>query len=432
MTQTSYLLDAFSAQSAKLLMRLFLILLIGGVVFDFGSTWLHFHEISFWRVSLIFRAIIGFIISFLVLIYFHRWPNYVQWLVGSCVVSMLVLWAGYAITPIADWKDYLESTIELYKMIYPALLFVGLRLIFWRHPFLAGKLFTALDIALVAYLLFIFIGFFSGSDMFRTYWRGVRPGYRGIIMSQNEATGTMLVAIFWFGMRYFSGQRHVLFFIVSVVATLILGTKGALLAIVPLLFGMFWARYGAIKMVPILGWMLVGMAVLSVTAYQFSEAIRGDVALFWNYMSSHLYGDSFRAMVTLLMSGRDLRVEAFLPTLSNDLSAINLIGGMPIAYGSMEIDPIDAFLRGGLLFLVLLLISYWKIFFYSGGRNGKSYKLILFVLWMGIAFTGGHLWMASTTAPMLILSLAYASTMSAYTKYPVHRQAADARYVLNI
>lgn len=430
MTPATYKMDGIGAQCAKLLIWLFAILLIGGVVFDFGSTWLHYHESSFWRVSLIFRGGVGFLITFLVLMFFHRWPNYVKWLLGSGVVSMILLWAGYAILPIADLANYLESTLELYKMMYPALLFVGLRIVLRKNPLLAGKLFTALDVALAAYLFFIFLGLLSGGDMFRTYWNGLRPGFKGIIMTQNEATGTVLVGIFWFGLRYFSGQRHVLFLVASVAAALILGTKGALLACVPLLVGMFWARYGIIKMFPVLGWMLGAMTVLSFATYQYSETIQAGVTLFSNYMTSHSQGDSLRAMVSLLMSGRDMRLEAFLPTLENDLSVFFLIGGMPIDYGSMEIDPVDAFLRGGGLFFVLILVCYWKIFRFSGGSGGKSYKLVLFVIWMGIAFTGGHLWMASTTAPMLILALAYASGMNVSMKFPRYREAGFVRLVL--
>ena len=153
------------------------------------------------------------------------------------------------------------------------------------------------------------------------------------------------------------------------------------------------------------------IAVLSLLAYQYSETVHAGVTLFSNYMAEHLSSDSTRGIIDLLTSGRSDRLESLLPTLANTFSPSFLVGGMPIAYRSIEIDPVDAFLRGGLLFLLLLLVAYWKIFFFSGGSGGKRYKLVLFLIWMGIAFTGGHLWMASTTAPMLVIALAYAGRM---------------------
>ena len=182
------------------------------------------------------------------------------------------------------------------------------------------------------------------------------------------------------------------------------------------LLGCFGLAMELIKMFPVLGLMFAVMTVLSFVAYHYSETIQAGVTLFSNYMTSHSRAIRYVRWLRLLMSGRDMRLEAFLPTLENDLSVLFLIGGKPIAYGSMEIDPIDAFLRGGGLFFILLLVCYWKIFRFSGGGGGKSYKLVLFIVWMGIAFTGGHLWMASTTAPMLIIALAYASRMNVFKK----------------
>ena len=416
----SYLLPSENIESsllsmvAKVIFLLLICLMLGGVAADFASTWLHFHDSLFWRVSLVFRGFMGVIFMIVLLMNIQKWPNYVKWLLVVWSVSLVLLWVGYAYRPIADMGSYIESTLQLYKMVYPVLLFVAMGMLIQDHPLKAKKLFKILDILLAIYLFFIFFGLATGNEMFRTYWDGLRPGFKGIIMTQNEATGTVLVAIFWFGLRYFSGRRHVFFFIASILAALALGTKGALLACVPLIGGMLWARYGMLKMVPIFGWVAGAFAVLALLAYQYSETIHAGVTLFSNYMTAHSTGDSVRAMITLLMSGRDVRLESFLPTLANDFSLGFLVSGMPISYGSMEIDPVDAFLRGGLLFLVLLLVAYWRMFRFSGGRGGKQYKFVLFVVWMSIAFTGGHLWMASTTAPMLIVALAYAGRMHTF------------------
>ncbi|HEC27275.1 MAG TPA: hypothetical protein ENI67_07695 [Gammaproteobacteria bacterium] len=403
--------DSSRSMLGNILYLLIVVLMVGGVFTDFISTWLHFHNSTFWRISLVFRAGMGVDLTVILLMGMQRWPNYAIWLLAACSVSTILLWLGYASTPSADMGNYLETTFHLYKMIYPILLFVGLRILLQDHPFLTRRLFTVLDIILVVYLLFIFVGLLTGNDMFRTYWSGFRPGFKGIIMTQNEATGTVMVAIFWFGLRYFSRERHILFFAVSILAALVLGTKGALLACVPLVGGMLWARYGMIKMLPPFVLLVAVFSVLSLFAYQYSETVHAGVTLFSNYMAEHLSSDSTRGIIDLLTSGRSDRLESLLPTLANTFSPLFLVSGMPIAYRSIEIDPVDAFLRGGLLFLVLLLVAYWKIFFFSGGSGGKRYKLVLFTIWMGIAFTGGHLWMASTTAPMLIIALAYAGRM---------------------
>ncbi|HEB87074.1 MAG TPA: hypothetical protein ENI68_08695 [Gammaproteobacteria bacterium] len=402
---------ALSSYSSKLLFVFFCVLLIGGVLADSLSTWLHFHGSVFWRASFVFRAGMGIDITGILIMHIQRWPNYARWLLTVWLVSLLLLWGGYAYRPIAGMDSYMTATIHLYKMIYPLLLFVAMRIFLGRDRFLVGRLFKVLDFILAVYLAFIFLGLFTGNEMFRTYWNGLRPGFKGIIMTQNEATGTVLVAIFWFGLRYFSGQRHVLFFVVSILAALILGTKGALLACVPLVGGILWARYGLLKMMPVFGWVVGVFSIISLLAYQYSETIHASVALFLNYMTAHSMGDSFHDVITLLMSGRNLRVESLLSTLANDFPIGFLVSGMPISYGSVEIDPVDAFLRGGLLFLLLLLVVYWKMFRFSGGSGGKRYKLVLFVVWMGVSFTGGHLWMAETTAPMLIIALAYAGQM---------------------
>ncbi len=417
---------------AKLLFYFFVLLLMGGLVSDFISIFLQFHGSSFWRISLVWRGGIALLITFCVIFFLPEWPNYTKWLAAVCSVSMFSLWLNYASMQLADLGNYVSSTIELYKMIYPVLLFVAMQFIVQKYKYLASRLLVYLDIVLVVYLFFIFFGLVTGTEMFRTYWDGLRPGFKGIIMTQNEATGTVLVAIFWFGLRYFSGQRHVLFFLSSILAALVLGTKGALLACVPLIGGMLWARYGMLKMVPIFVWVAGAFAALALLAYQYSETIHAGVALFSNYMTAHSTGDSVRAMITLLMSGRDVRLESFLPTLANDLSARFLVGGMPSAYGLMEIDPVDAFLRGGFLFLTLLLITYWKMFRFSGGRGGRRYKLVLFVVWMSIAFTGGHLWMASTTAPMLIIALMYAGRMNALGRHVLCMDGKTGRPAFNI
>ncbi len=416
----------------NVLYLLIFVLMVGGVFTDFVSIWLHFHNSTFWRISLLFRAGMGVDLTVILLMSMQRWPNYAVWLLAVCSVSMVLLWFGYAGMPIADMGNYLGSTLQLYKMIYPVLLFVGLRILLQDHPFLTGRLFTVLDIVLVVYLLFIFVGLFTGNDMFRTYWDGFRPGFKGIILTQNEATGTVLVAIFWFGLRYFSRVRHVLFFAASILAALVLGTKGALLACVPLVGGMLWARYGMIKMLPAFVLLVSVFVALSLLAYQYSETVHAGVTLFSNYMAEHFSGDSTRGIIDLLTSGRSDRLESFLPTLANTFSPWFLVSGMPIAYGSFEIDPVDAFLRGGLLFLVLLLAAYWMMFRFSGGRGGKRYKLVLFVVWMGISFTGGHLWMASTTAPMLIIALAYAGRVNSLGRHVLCRDGKTSRLAFNV
>ena len=344
---------------------------------------------------------------------------------------MLALLFRYGAKVDAPLESYMASMLMLFKMVYPFVLFIVISRLAKTSPMHMPRLYLTLDWMLLVYLGFILIGLLTGSDMFKTYWGGFRPGFKGIVMTQNEATGTMLLAVFWFGLRWFSGQRHVLFFVASILAALIVGTKGALLALPLLLAGMFWARFGILKMIPVFGWVVMGTLMLAVLAYRYSASIHAGVELFTTYMSAHSGGDSVLAMITLLMSGRDMRLESFLPTLANDFSLGFLVGGMPLSYGSMEIDPTDAFLRGGLLFLVLLLVAYWRMFRFSGGHGGKRYKLALFVVWMGIAFTGGHLWMAGTTAPMLVITLVYAGRMNTLGRYVLCAGSKTGRFTFN-
>lgn len=389
---------------------LLIMVLVGGVFSDLVSVLLSFSGSGFWRMSLILRTLflVGTFATLLVQ-WQKRWNSYLVFL-GALVVSGLSLLTGYLSDPIFEVSAYVDSLLLMIKFTFVFFIFLLI-----KQAVRTGSRLTTLakmvDWVIVSYVFFILLGAVTGLEVFRSYGGDyVRPGFKGIIYAQNEATGFMIVANAWFFARMAVGARSWLWLALAFLASVCVGTKGLLLAIPIMLVGMIKVTYGTKRALFLSSVAIVLISGAAWGAYLTIDQVRAAVDLFWSYVSFAYENQSNGSLMSVLITGRDIKFEELITLVSNNFPWVLLVGGAPIGGHASESDPIDLTVAFGLPFLLLFLTAYWQMAIGFVGITSvwaRQFLGIFMIIVFLVALTGGHIWASAVCAPFIALLIFY-------------------------
>jgi len=263
--------------------------------------------------------------------------------------------------------------------------------------------------ALMAYGLSIIVGASLSIDLFRSYQADVqiRSGYKGIVYAQNEAAALVVAAT---ALGYLHALvrgwtwRSMLLVGCMIVASGLTGTKGAMLGAMGVTCAYFFARYNAIKASWYAGLVLTVLAIAATSAYFFVPAVNQAVDLslrYFEYRSGHTDDD---VVLTLLLSGRNLKLaNVWTDVQANGYIAL-LTGGHPVVRYMVELDVFDLLLAFGVPIFAVYAIALTRTFIRRGAhRRANRFAHLFFVVLIGMACTAGHVLGSAVVSPYLAL-----------------------------
>ncbi|WP_420211506.1 hypothetical protein ACN8ZM_29320 [Burkholderia aenigmatica] len=268
---------------------------------------------------------------------------------------------------------------------------------------------TVVFASLLAYGGAIVLGATLSIEMFRSYQAQthIRSGYKGIIYAQNEAAALVVVSIA-FGylhalVRGWS-SRSVALVCCMLIAALLTGTKGAVVGVLGTTCAYFYSRHNAFKATRYAAIVIGGLAVSAVLAYLFIPQVSQAVELSQRYFSSQgsrIGGDK---LVTLLLSGRNLKFAAIWDDLRQQDFVSLLTGGYPVVRYMVEIDVPDLILMFGLPIFFIYFLALTRAFVRRGPRTrSRRFGILFFIVLIAMASSAGHVLGSAVIAPYLAL-----------------------------
>lgn len=405
-------------------------LLILGLFSDGLSLWLHHTGSPFWRISLIVRAGFFFVSIFLGLLLRTEKKDSFGFILGGFVISAASLTIGYLLDPWFEFSDYLGTFLMMIKYVSVFFVYLLIRELA-RVKGNIDMVAKISDFVIMIYALFVFVGLASGNEMFRTY-DDFRPGYKGIIFAQNETTGFMLLAIAWFYLRAFLGFRSWIWLAIVSLAAMLVGTKGLLVGVPLMILALSIAFFGARKAIAITAVIGGVTAYAGWYAYSNVDMFTLSVDKFLGAMSWHYHNTSNESLFSLLVSGRDSKIDILWERIINTAPWFMMFGGTPIGGYNTESDPVDIVAAFGFPFSVLFLYGYARVLFNditSQPAWHRRFVIAFSLIWFGIALTGGHLLGSGICGPYVAILLCYCKFggyLQNGKKQPVSEDLADA------
>ncbi|TDY20655.1 hypothetical protein B0G81_0822 [Paraburkholderia sp. BL6665CI2N2] len=264
-------------------------------------------------------------------------------------------------------------------------------------------------ISLMVYGVSIVMGAALSIDMFLSYQADthIRSGYKGIIYAQNEAAALVVVAI---GFGYLHALlrgwswRSVLLIGCMLAAAALTGTKGAILGALAGTCAYFYSRHNAIKATFYTSLILLALTTMAASAYLFIPKVNAAVDLSLRYFQHQggRIGDD--KIVTLLLSGRNLKfANVWAEVQKNNFIAL-LTGGHPVVRYMVEIDIPDLILAFGFPIFIIYFVALARTFACGGSdRKANRFGRIFFWIVVAMASSAGHVFVSAVVAPYLAL-----------------------------
>lgn len=269
-----------------------------------------------------------------------------------------------------------------------------------------SKLEPLIRAVLIIYALSIVAGAIFSIEMFRSY-RGethIRAGYKGIVYAQNETSALMMAGLAYGCLRVLRNGWNTadgLFVGILLTASFLVGTKGAMVGALGVIFAYSYARYGVLKATlraATLVMLLIGVAF---AVYLSVPSVQQAADLSINYFAYHHDRANEDQLLTILMSGRNLKFA----NVWNDLAQQNFValltGGYPTVRYPIEIDCPDLMLALGFPVFCLYLYDLGRQFIHRSSSPVVRFGKLFFFVLIIIAFTAGHVLTSAIVAPFL-------------------------------
>ncbi|WP_255631418.1 O-antigen ligase family protein [Caballeronia sp. dw_19] len=362
----------------------------GGVGGDFGA-----------RYSLFLRGIV--LVGLLAMMSFR---GRVQ--LSSLRIMLLVVVAvgassiSYALAGMTS-GEYVEEVIAILKVFS---FFVYVAALSGLSDRQLAKLEPVVRAALIIYALSIVAGATFSIDMFRSY-RGdtqIRAGYKGIIYAQNETSALMMIGLSYAYLRILHRGwtfLDAIFVGLLLVASMLVGTKGAMVGALGVICAYFYARYGILKATlraASVAMLLIGTAIV---VYVSVPAVQQAVDLSLNYFAYQRDRTTDDQLLTIVMSGRNVKLANVWSELSRQDYVALLTGGYPTVRYPIEIDGPDLVLALGFPVFSLYLFDLGRTFIHRRGGSVVRFGKLFFVVLMVIACTAGHVLVSAIVGPFL-------------------------------
>lgn len=262
---------------------------------------------------------------------------------------------------------------------------------------------------LLIYGAAIVMGALLSIDMFRSYQAQthIRSGYKGIVNAQNEAAALIVVSI---GFGYLQAllrgwsKSSVSLVLCMFVAAMLTGTKGAVVGALGMTCAYFYSRYSFFKATGRIAVVVGAMAAFAVLAYLFVPQVTQAIELtqrYFEHQGGRLGGDK---VVTLLLSGRNLKFANVWEELRQAEFVPLLIGGYPVVRYMVEIDIPDLVLAFGVPVFAVYLTGLTRTFVRRGRQVGsRRFGGLFFLVMLAMASTAGHVLGSAIVSPYLAL-----------------------------
>jgi O-antigen ligase like membrane protein len=357
------------------------------------------------RYSLILRGavIAGLIVAMLLSgrVRSSNWRS--AFLAALAVVVSSVAYAAGAMSG----KEYIEQTIFVLKVFSFFVYFAALTGLTDRQ---LARLEPLVRLALLVYSAAIVVGAVLSIDMFRSYAADgdiqIRSGYKGIVYAQNEASALMIVGIACGYSRVLRRGWRVMdaiFLTSMLVASTLVGTKAAAGGALVVTIAYFYARYSVLGATLRAAIAVAVLAALAFVAYLAIPGVAAAVDLTIRYFTYHYDNAGGDGVLTILLSGRNIKFAEVWREIGRQDYAALLTGGYPVVRYLVEIDGPDLMLSLGLPIFVFYLKALGNAFVVTGrqplARFGKTFFVILLI----VACTAGHVLNSAVISPYLAI-----------------------------
>lgn len=300
-----------------------------------------------------------------------------------------------------DLSNYFESFIMLFKFFVFFVMVSSFKYVI-ESGYLGFQRFHYIISALIfIYSLSIILGAFFDIEMFKNYNNddSQRWGVKGIIIAGNEASGFLTVALAWALLNLKKRSGNILLAVVAI-ASLITGTKAAILAFVFVSSSYILSKYKGKSVLIMLAFLSLSYLIL-LSIYTNVNAVRDTVDQSLNYFLWHYENSARGDLVNLALTGRDYKLNVVFDEIYHIAPWVYVFGGFPVGNYTVEMDFFDAVaLYGvfGTLFYFFIWFKFWKI---PENSEFKFFCLYFSVSFFILGFLAGHYFYSAMTAPFL-------------------------------
>lgn len=381
-----------SSNLIRLLFYVMLVVILSLPIFDISSTMLAL------RVSVLPRFMLLFLFVFLI-IFLYRKVSLIHVVYSYLVAFNFVLFVfiyGYT----TSWNLNHELFAVATKFLFPILMFYALNQYFKVYPNDFRKYYNINVTLCYVYLLFIPISMLLGYSEFKTYSEvSGRFGYKGIVSAGNEATGLIFFIAAFFGYRYLRSKSKFDLIIVCITLLIspILGTKGGVLGVLFIVLALVFSRMKPINFflsIILLAGLIVGFSLFLYSTLDLVRiAVDGNVSYFQYQLERGANG----SILSLLLSGRDQKLEYIISQMDGFLIIFLFSGGWDVTHYFVESDLLDTMLVFGFFGTFYIYLFWFKLFVL---KNLPSCE----IKFVGIVMLG--LFVISSTAGHILYSAA--------------------------
>ncbi|AOK07139.1 O-antigen ligase family protein [Burkholderia sp. AU28942] len=321
----------------------------------------------------------------------------------AAVLALCVTLGAYVLGALTD-RDVIEQSVFVLKVfsffVYPA----AMALLSDRR---LAQIERVAFVVLLIYGASIVMGAAMSIEMFRSYQAEthIRSGYKGIVYAQNEAAALIVVAL---GFAYLhaltSGWRlrSVALTTCMLAAAMLSGTKGAVVGALGMTCAFCYARFDAIKATRYVGMAVAALVSAAILAYLFIPAVNDAVELSQRYFAHQSGRIGNDKIVTLLLSGRNLKFANVWDDLQQGNFVALLTGGYPVVRYMVEIDVPDLILMLGLPLFTVYICALSGSFLRRGPRTmSRRFGRLFFIVLFAMACTAGHVLGSAVISPFL-------------------------------
>ncbi|OHV09516.1 O-antigen ligase family protein [Kushneria phosphatilytica] len=370
---------------------------------DFVSVYLHNNDYSYSRVSLILRGVVYFC-ALIFVGYGCRLKTkelFLFLLFGLPVASSLI-WVGVGLY---DTGAFLQSMNMLIK-VFGLFLFYK----FFQEELSPDKellLEKVIMCSLLTYFVFVLVGAIFSIDLFRSYpVSSGRAGYKGVVWAQNEASALFITGVLLGFYKIYlgnGGYKKWSWLLIGAAATLLLGTKAAIIGLLLCCFVYFTSKKGIMKALGLCFVLSFLMGVFALLLYFLNSSFRESINSSFDYFRIQFENYNNQNLISLMLSNRDQKLEHIIRDILPSNYLYLLLGGYPVSLYRSEIDFPDLVLLLGVPLFVVYLFGIFRLGSSSGIREGKVsiYKFLAFLVVVFMSNTSGHFLTSGVASPYL-------------------------------
>jgi hypothetical protein len=257
------------------------------------------------------------------------------------------------------------------------------------------KIHKYLFFTLMLYVLAIPVSAILGFDLFKTYGsQSGRFGFSGIVPAANETSGLLFAAMGAVCILYLKKQlKHYLLALFSIlIAAMLLGTKGGIIGVFILTFGLLYAKRGLLFSLSLCCLFLAIFSFCLALIYFNFEAVRSAVELSVGYFQYQLANGANGSIINLLLSGRLDKLQTVFIDVEHMFYIPLVLGGVDVLSYAVEMDFFDVLFLLGLPF-TFFIFYFWFNIFVLKSRNIPQisrFMVVFFIGWFLLSFLAGH------------------------------------------